>query len=196
MMREPRHAEQAERSGWRSAHPIHAPELTHLTMRLLGLLFLILASSIAPQAQERFVQACLQSSEADDLDGVDPSVLCQCTADTAMKKGISGASLDGMTMYVDEAGNLDFGEAPAPVQAAAEIVVGGIFTCLFESLGGAMGEAMSEMGAAFSELGEATSPPATSEAEVSPSPVSPRSAPRTNRRVSQTGRGAAVRIRG
>jgi len=148
-------------------------------MRFLGLLLFVLASSAAPEAQQRFIDACVASAADDDVQGADMPSVCACGAERAIGRGISGASLDGLMQYVGPDGNLDLGAAPEPVQALSEIVIEGLFSCLFDSV----------QGAATSHSTPVSSAPSSQ--VVPPRVAAPA---RSASRVQRAGAGSAIRI--
>lgn len=161
-------------------------------MRLAALFLFVLTSSSAPVAQQRFVEACMKAGTG--ADPADAQAICGCAATAALNQGISGASLDGMMDYVDAQGDLALETAPAPVQALAEVVGQGLFGCAMERIEDAL--ATMEMAPQSpEETGSAGSVAARPKAAPALPRVTP---PRTSaqRRASQAGRGAAVRIRG
>ncbi|GAB5535602.1 MAG: hypothetical protein Rubg2KO_18510 [Rubricoccaceae bacterium] len=150
-------------------------------MRFVGLLCLVLASSTAPEAQQRFIDACVASAADDDVQGADMPSVCACGAERAISQGISGTSLDGLMQYVGADGNINLDAAPEPVRALSEVVIEGLFSCLFDSVQG-------QVDATPTATSSTPSPQARSPRRVAPT--------RSTSRVQRRGAGSAIRIQG
>ena len=181
-------------------------------MRLALCLLVALAAAAPASAQARFVQQCVASAEGEDMGGIDPADVCQCTADAADRRGIAASSLDALVDHVSADGDLQLESLPEGDQAVAEVVIESMLGCAFKSSLASLGE---EIGAAFSEgfaMEEAvteqsapTDEPAPPPAAVAmPAPAAPPAVPAgfrlgdgaTARQAVQAGPGGAIRIVG
>lgn len=185
-------------SWWLEAR--YALQTSQPSMRSVALLLFLLASSSAPVAQQRFQSACVDASGKEaSMEAEDARVICACAAETAMMQGISGASLDGLMQYIGADGALDLTGAPPPVQALSEVVVQGLFICLFQQIDDAL--ATMEITSIPEENVPQVPLAETPSSATAGPPFSPEAAPRatpppsgSERRATRAGRGATVRI--
>ena len=185
-------------------------------MRLtLGLLLLLLAA-VPASAQSRFLTACMASGERDASLSVDAvASICGCTETQSLASTLTSADLDRYVAYLHSQGETaSLGiddDAPEDITAVSGVLIESMMTCLGGEI--AMAKAESPSPRATVAPTQAVHVPAAVEAagktlmeegqtSLAPAPVvvaAPglRTGDGTGAvRAEQSGRGAAVRIRG
>lgn len=150
---------------------------------LFGPMALFAMVAVPASAQARFVQACTASPEIAQIDGLDGGALCQCVAARTTERGIPAADLDRSIDYSAEG----LQTAPQEIQAVARVAMESTASCAHDVYGkpqdGVAQQAPPGTG------GPARLAPATPVGIRTGSGAAPV-------RTEQSGRGAAVRIRG
>lgn len=185
-------------------------------MRLaLGLLLLLLAAAPA-SAQSQFQTACMASGERDaSLSAEAVASICGCTETRSLAATLTPADLDRYVAYLDtqgDAASLGVGEdAPEAITSVSVVLIESMMTCLGDAIAvaDAEGPSVRTTGpttqavrvAAEAEVAEKTLA-GEGQAVLHPASAdSPAPGLRTGDgtgavRAEQSGRGAAVRIRG
>ena len=150
---------------------------------LFGLLALFAVIAAPASAQARFVQACAASPEIAQIEGLDGGALCQCIAARSIERGVPATDLDRSIDYSSEG----LQAAPPEIQVVARVAMESTASCAHDVYG------QPREGVA-QQASPTTGGPARS-------PAAPPVGIRTGDggapvRAEQSGRGAAVRIRG
>lgn len=172
-------------------------------MRLAVLAVLALAASAAPEAQTRFLAACVASAQEGAELPFDPEQVCGCATDGAIAKGVRGSDLDVLIDYVGEDQDFDTAAMPEAVQATAAIAVESLLGC---ALAGGLTPPGAEATSPAAEpqagmIGRAAAGSSAPEMAVPAAPASLPSGLRTGNgtapvRTDAAGPGTAIRIVG
>ncbi len=116
------------------------------TMRLALALLLAAAAGTPADAQARFVDACVASSQSEDVP-FDPASVCGCAATQALVAGATPADLDRLMDHVRD-DDLEVDQLPGPLQPTGMLVTNALVECALADIGVAGG---AEMQSAYAE---------------------------------------------